>query len=129
MGNSVPTQRQLRVGELLRHALATIFSRGETGDPEIESLGITILQVSITPDMRIATAYVRPFKTGDGTRLLAVLERNKKYIRGLLSPHLNMKFTPELRFRLDNSLDYAAHVDELLSDPKVTRDLSKTSEG
>jgi ribosome-binding factor A len=125
MSGSAPSQRQLRVGEAIRHALAEIFSRGETGDPEIERLGITVLQVAVSPDMRIATAYVRPFVEGRGPALLAALERNRRYVRGLLSPRLKMKFMPEVRFRIDSAADYAAHIDELLSDPSVRRDIGK----
>ena len=126
MPGAAPSQRQLRVGELIRHALAQIFSRGETGDPTIERLGITVLEVSISPDMRIATVYVRPFVQGGGDELIAALERNRRYVRGLVAPMLKMKFMPELRFRLDTSLDYASHVDELLARLHVRRD---TDEG
>jgi len=128
MSSSAPSQRQLRVGQLIRHELAGVFSRGETGDPTLERLGVTILEVAVSPDLRIATAYVRPFASGLGEELLAVLDRNRKYIRGLITPRLRMKFMPELRFRLDSALDYAAHIDELLRDPAVKRDLAKDGE-
>jgi ribosome-binding factor A len=122
MSGSAPSQRQLRVGELIRHALAEVFSRGETGDPVVERLGVTVLQVAVSPDMRIATVYVRPFMQAGGDDLIATLERHRRYLRGRVTPMLKMKFMPELRFRLDTSLDYAAHVDELLSRPDVRRD-------
>jgi ribosome-binding factor A len=122
MSGSAPSQRQLRVGELIRHALAEVFSRGETGDPVVERLGVTVLQVAVSPDMRIATVYVRPFMQAGGDDLIAALERHRRYLRGRVTPMLKMKFMPELRFRLDTSLDYAAHVDELLSRPDVRRD-------
>ncbi len=122
MSGSAPSQRQLRVGELIRHALAEVFSRGETGDPVVERLGVTVLQVAVSPDMRIATVYVRPFMPAGGDDLIAALERHRRYLRGRVTPMLKMKFMPELRFRLDTSLDYAAHVDELLSRPDVRRD-------
>ncbi|HKQ95808.1 MAG TPA: 30S ribosome-binding factor RbfA [Aestuariivirgaceae bacterium] len=122
MSGSAPSQRQLRVGELIRHALAQIFSRGETGDPVVERLGVTVLEVTVSPDMRIATVYVRPFMQAGGEDLIAALERNRRYVRGLITPMLKMKFMPELRFRLDTSLDYATHVDELLARPDVRRD-------
>ena len=122
MSGSAPSQRQLRVGELIRHALAEVFSRGETGDPVVERLGVTVLQVAVSPDMRIATVYVRPFMQASGDDLIAALERHRRYLRGRVTPMLKMKFMPELRFRLDTSLDYAAHVDELLSRPDVRRD-------
>jgi ribosome-binding factor A len=129
MSSSAPSQRQLRVGELIRHELAGLFSRGETGDPAIERMGVTVLEVAVTPDLRIATAYVRPFAASSGEELLAALDRNRRYIRGLISPRLRMKFMPELRFRLDTALDYAAHIDELLKDPQVRRDLGKHDKG
>jgi|SRR5918995_5214562 ribosome-binding factor A len=129
MSASAPSQRQLRVGELIRHELAGLFSRGETGDPTLERIGVTVLEVAVSPDLRLATAYVRPFAGGSGEQLLAALDRNRKYIRGRISPRLRMKFMPELRFRLDTALDYAAHIDELFSDPVVKRDLGKDGEG
>jgi ribosome-binding factor A len=129
MSSHAPSQRQLRVGELIRHELAALFARGETGDPALDRIGVTILEVAVSPDLRIATAYVRPFLQGAGQELLAAMERNKKYIRGLISPRLNMKFMPELRFKLDTTLDYAAHVDELLQNPAVRRDLEKDGKG
>ena len=128
MSSSAHSQRQLRVGELIRHELAGVFSRGETGDPTLERMGVTILEVAVSPDLRIATAYVRPFARGSGEELLAALDRNRKYIRGLITPRLRMKFMPELRFRLDSALDYAAHIDDLLRDPAVKRDLAKDGE-
>lgn len=123
MSGSAPSQRQLRAGELVRHALAEVFVRSETGDPVIERIGVTVVEVAMSPDLRIATAYVRPFLTGERNELAAALERSRRHIRGLISPRLTMKFMPELRFRLDTALDYAARVDEMLSDPAVRRDL------
>jgi ribosome-binding factor A len=125
MSSHAPSQRQLRVGELIRHELAAVFARGETGDPALDRIGVTVLEVAVSPDLRVATAYVRPFLPGSGEVLLAAVERNRRYIRGLISPRLKMKFMPELRFRLDTTIDYAAHVDELLQDPAVRRDLEK----
>jgi ribosome-binding factor A len=125
MSSRAPSQRQLRVGELIRHELAGVFTRGETGDPALERIGVTVVEVAVSPDLRIATAYMRPFAHGTGEELLKAIERNRKYIRGLISPRLRMKFMPELRFRLDTTIDYAAHVDELLQDPSVRRDLEK----
>ncbi|HYN00264.1 MAG TPA: 30S ribosome-binding factor RbfA [Aestuariivirgaceae bacterium] len=128
MSSNAPSQRQLRVGELIRHELAGVFTRGETGDPALERIGVTVVEVAVSPDLRIATAYVRPFVQATGEELLTAIERNRKYIRGLISPRLRMKFMPELRFRLDTTLDYAAHVEELLKDPSVRRDLEKDQE-
>ena len=120
---SGPSQRQLRAGELIRHALADIFLRGETGDPELERLIPSVVEVQISPDLKIATAYVRTLIAGKETALLEALNRNRKYIRGLVAPKLEMKFTPEIRFRVDTSLDYAGKIDEILHRPEVARDL------
>jgi ribosome-binding factor A len=129
MAGKAPSQRQLRVGELIRHELAGIFARGETGDPALDGMGVTVLEVAVSPDLRIATAYVRPFAKGTGDTLLKALDRSRKYLRGLVSPRLQLRFVPELRFRLDTALDYAAHVDDLLKNPTVRRDLEKDPEG
>ncbi len=123
MPGSPPSQRQLRAGELVRHALAEVFARGETGDPDIERIGVTVLEVTTSPDLRLAAAFVRPFLTDESEALMAALERSRRHIRGLVSRRLTMKFMPELRFRLDSTLDYAARVDEVLSHPAVRRDL------
>lgn len=122
---SAPSQRQLRAGELIRHALADIFLRGESGDPELERLNPTVVEVQISPDLKIATAFVRTLEAGKEQALLAALNRNKRYIRGLVAPKLEMKFTPEIRYRVDTALDYANHIDELLRSPEVARDLGK----
>ena len=118
-----PSQRQLRAGELIRHALAEIFLRGETGDPELERLHPTIVEVQMSPDLKTATAYVRSLLMGKEQALLEALNRNRKYIRGLLAPKVEMKFMPEMRFRIDTALDYAGKIDELLRSPAVARDL------
>ena len=122
---SAPSQRQLRAGELIRHALADIFLRGESGDPDLERLNPTIVEVQISPDLKIATAFVRTLQPGKEKALLEALNRNRRYIRGLVAPKLEMKFTPEIRYRVDTALDYANHIDELLRSPEVARDLDK----
>jgi ribosome-binding factor A len=118
-----PSQRQLRAGELIRHALADILMRGETGDPELERLGVTVHEVQISPDLKIATAYIRTLVANADSKALEALNRNRKYIRGLVAPKLDMKFMPEIRFRVDTSLDYATKIDEILRRPDVARDL------
>lgn len=125
---SGPSQRQLRAGELIRHALAEIFLRGETGDPELEKLQPSVIEVAMSPDLRIATAYVRPLVDGQGEVLLRALDRNKRYIRGLVAPKIDMKFMPEIRFRIDTAMDYAEKIDRLLKDPAVARDLGPEKE-
>jgi ribosome-binding factor A len=129
MGQSkAPSQRQLRVGELIRHELAGIFSRGEVYDNVIERAGVTVVEVQATPDLRMATVYVRPFVAGQGEALLVALEKNRRRIRGILTPKLKLKYMPDLRFKMDTALDYASHIDELLKDPKVARDLGSAAD-
>jgi ribosome-binding factor A len=125
---SGPSQRQLRAGELIRHALAEIFLRGETGDPELEKLQPSVIEVAMSPDLRMATAYVRPLVDGQGDVLLRALDRNKRYIRGLVAPKVDMKFMPEIRYKIDTALDYAEKIDRLLKDPAVARDLGPDRE-
>ena len=122
---SAPSQRQLRAGELIRHALADIFLRGESGDPDLERLTPTVVEVQMSPDLKVATAFVRTLQQGKEKALLEALNRNRRYIRGLVSPKLEMKFTPEIRYRVDTALDYANHIDEILRSPEVARDLEK----
>lgn len=97
--------------------------RGDTGDPELERLGVSVLEVAMSPDLRLATAYVRPFAAGESAALLQALDRNRRYIRGLITPKVKMKFMPELRFRLDTAAEHASRIDELLASPAVARDL------
>jgi ribosome-binding factor A len=122
---SAPSQRQLRAGELIRHALADILLRGEANDPELETLNASVHEVQVSPDLKIATAYVSTLIKGQEERALAALNRNKKYIRGLLARRVEMKFMPEVRYRIDTALDYANKIDELLHRPEVARDLGK----
>jgi ribosome-binding factor A len=121
--SSAPSQRMLRAGELIRHALADIFLRGETNDPELEKLTPSVVEVQISPDLKIATAYVRTLFQGKEQELLEALKRNRKYIRMLITPKLQMKYMPDIRFRIDTSLDYAGKIDEILRKPEVQRDL------
>jgi ribosome-binding factor A len=121
--NKSPSQRQLRAGELIRHALADILLRGEVGDPELDRFGVGVHEVAMSPDLRIATAYIRPLVPADNNKVVKLLARHARYIRGLLAPRIEMKFMPELRFRIDTALDYAEKIDALLKDPSVARDL------
>jgi len=115
----------LRAGELIRHALSEVISRGETGDPEIDKLVPSIAEVQLSPDLKIATAFVRSLIVGKEKQALDALNKNRKYIRGLLAPKLDMKYMPEIRFKIDTSLDYANKIDDLLHKPEVQRDLDK----
>ncbi len=119
-----PSQRQLRVGELIRHELSALFMRGDVMDPVIEKQGVTVLEVTTSPDLKIATSYVRPFQPGGNPdQLIEALNRNRRFIRGELAPKLDLKFMPEFRFRIDTASDYASSIERLMADPKVARDL------
>lgn len=123
--SSAPTQRQLRAGELIRHALADILLRGEVGDPELDRFKVGVHEVSMSPDLRIATIFVRPLLDGHNDQAVKLLAGHARYIRGLLAPRVDMKFMPELRFRIDTAADYADKIDRLLKDPAVARDLTE----
>ena len=126
---NVPSQRQLRVGELVRHALADMLARGEVHDPVIEGHLITVPEVQMAADLRLATIYVVPLGGHDSDAVLAALERNKRFLRGEIAHLVNLKFAPEIRFRLDERFDEAERIEKLLRTPAVRRDLDpKTDE-
>jgi ribosome-binding factor A len=120
-----PSLRQLRAGELVRHALAEVLSRGEVHDPVIQGHMITVPEVRMSPDLRQATAYVMPLGGRDEKEVLAALERNKKFLRGEVARRVNLKFAPEIRFRLDERFDEAERIEKLLRTPEVQRDLER----
>jgi ribosome-binding factor A len=122
------SQRQLRVGELVRHAVAELLTRGDIHDEVIESHMITVPEVRMTADMRLATIYVMPLGGKDGRAVLDALERNKKFLRGEIAHRVNLKFAPDLRFRLDERFDEAERIDKLLRSPAVSRDLDGDDE-
>jgi ribosome-binding factor A len=115
--------RQLRVGELVRHALADMLSRGDVHDPVIETHMITVPEVRMSPDLRLATIYIMPLGGRDEEDVLAALERNKRYMRGEIARRVNLKFAPEIRFRIDERFDEAERIAKLLRAPAVQRDL------
>jgi ribosome-binding factor A len=124
---SGPSQRQLRVGELIRHALADILSRGQVNDHDLDGRIITVPEVRLSPDLKIATVYVMPLGGTDGKIVVKALARNVRYIKGLLAKQMrDMRFMPELRFRFDEQFDEAARIDRLLHDPRVKRDTAKS---
>jgi ribosome-binding factor A len=119
-----PSQRQLRVGEMLRHALADILTRVDIADPELEGRYITVTEVKLSPDLRHATVYARPFGNDeDGSGIIKALNRHQRYLRGELGHRVDLKFTPDLTFRLDETFDEAERIDALLRSPTVSRDL------
>src|SRR6266566_4430790 len=123
-----PTQRSLRAGELVRHALAEILVRGEVHDPVIETHLITVPQVRMSPDLRIATVYVLPLGGLDASAVIAALDRNKKFLRGEIARRVNLKFAPDIRFRVDERFDEAERIEKLLRTPAVQRDLDHNSD-
>ena len=123
-----PSQRQLRAGELIRHALAEILVRGEVHDPVIENHVITVPEVRMTPDLRLATIYVMPLAGRDAGEVVAAFERNKRFLRGELAHRVSMKFAPEIRFRIDERFEEAERIAKLLRTPDVQRDLDKDDE-
>jgi len=118
------SQRQLRVGELIRHELAAMLSRGDIHDPVVETHMITVPEVRMSPDLRLATIYVMPLGGRDEKDVLAALDRNKKYVRGEIARRVNLKFAPEIRFRIDERFDEAERIEKLLRTPEVRRDLT-----
>lgn len=123
-GGKGPSQRQLRVGEQVRHALSDLLQRGEVSDDLIEATVISVSEVRMSPDLKIATAFVAPLGARDEEAVVEALNRHARFIRGKMSPALRqMKYMPEFRFRLDTSYDNMSRIDELLRSPEVVRDL------
>src|SRR5215470_6576225 len=123
--SSNPSQRQLRVGEAVRHALAEVLAQGEVHDPVLEGHLITVPEVRMSPDLRLATIYVMPLGGRDIKEVIEALERNKRYLRGEIAHHVNLKFAPEIRFRADERFDEAERIEKLLRTPAVQRDLKR----
>ena len=118
-----PSQRQLRVGEMLRHALSDILCRNEIRDPELEGVSVTITQVKASPDMRYATVYCAPLGGQNAGPIIAALNRHKGFLRGQMGHMITTKFTPDLRFLEDQSFAEAEKIENLLKSPEVQRDL------
>jgi len=117
------SQRQLRVGELVRHAVAELLTRGDVHDPVIEGHLITVPEVRMTADLRLATIYIMPIAGRDADEVIAAFERNKKFLRAEIAHRINLKFAPEIRFRIDERFDEAERIEKLLRAPQVQRDL------
>jgi ribosome-binding factor A len=125
---SGPSQRALRAGEVIRHAIAEVLSRGEVHDPVIQGHLITVPEVRMSADLKLATIYVMPLGGRDEKEVLAALERNKRFLRGEIARRVNLKFAPYLRFRLDERFDEAERIEKLLRTPQVQRDLNPPSD-
>ncbi|RYG35482.1 MAG: 30S ribosome-binding factor RbfA [Burkholderiales bacterium] len=123
-----PTQRQLRAGELIRHALMDILAREEFSDPDLAGKSITVTEVRISPDLRNATGFCAPLGGDDMAKTIAALNRAAGFLRGRLSREIDMRVTPMLRFIADDSYDEARRIEELLASERVRRDLVKRDE-
>ncbi|MGO8737744.1 30S ribosome-binding factor RbfA [Rhodoblastus sp.] len=119
-----PSQRMLRVAELIRHAVAQMLSRGEIDDPELAGLVVTVPSVRMSPDLKLATIYVMPLGGKAQAQIVAILDRHRKFLRGEVAHRINLKYAPEIRFKVDESFANAAKIDALLHSPKVARDLA-----
>ena len=123
---SPPTQRQLRVGELIRHSLAETLTRGEIHDDVLAAQVVVIPEVRMTPDLRLATVYVMTLGGKDMDDVLAALDRARKFIRAKVAQAVNLKFAPDIRFLADETFDEARRIDEVLRSPRVAQDLKKS---
>jgi ribosome-binding factor A len=122
------SQRQLRVGEIVRRAISDIFSQGGVHDPVLECHLITVPEVRMSPDLKLATIYVMPLGGRDTDIVLAALEQNRKFLRGEVARRVNLKFAPDIRFRVDERFDEAERIEKLLRTPAVQKDLKQDSD-
>ncbi|MDA9409126.1 ribosome-binding factor A [Bradyrhizobium sp. CCBAU 51745] len=119
------SQRQLRVGEQVRHAIADILAQGSVHDADLEGHIITVPEVRMSPDLKLATIYVMPLGGRDTELVITALDRNKKFLRGEVARRVNLKFAPDIRFRVDERFDEAERIEKLLRTPAVQKDLDK----
>ena len=122
------SQRQLRVGETVRHAVADILVNGSVHDTDLEGHIVTVPEVRMSPDLKLATIYVMPLGGRDTEIVIAALERNKKFLRGEVARRVNLKFAPDVRFRVDERFDEAERIEKLLRTPAVQKDLASDSQ-
>ena len=122
-----PSQRMLRVAELIRHAMADLLTRGTINDPLLEGHVVTVPRVKMSPDLKLASVYVMPLGGKAATEVIAALDRHKKFLRTEIAHRINLKFAPEIRFKIDDSFDNVAKIDALLNTDKVKQDLQPRS--
>lgn len=115
----------LRIGELIRHKLAEMLVRGDIHDDDLASHVVTVPEVRMSPDLKLATAYVMPLGGNDVDVVIKALERNKKYIRAEVAHTLDLRYAPDIRFRFDDTFDEVSRIDELLHSPRVRADVEK----
>ena len=125
LGAKAPSQRMLRVGELIRHRIAELLARGEVHDDVLASHVITIPEVRLSPDLKLATVYVMPLGGSDVKPVVEALTRKKKYLRAAVAGTLNLRYAPDLRFKEDKTFEEATRIDRLLDSPKVRQDIEK----
>lgn len=113
----------LRVAELIRHACAEVLSRGEINDPVLETHVVTVPRVKMSPDLKLATLFVMPLGGKDAKEVIKALDRHRAFLRGEIARKVNLKFAPDIRFKIDDSFDNSAKIDALLNSEKVRRDL------
>jgi len=123
-----PSQRQLRVGEVLRHALSEILSREEVRDPDLDGVSITVTQIKPSADLRHAIVFCEPLGGKNAERVIEALNRHRGYLRGVLGHAVQLRFTPELRFAEDDSFAEAEKIETLLKSARVQRDLKAAHE-
>ncbi|MFC3080645.1 30S ribosome-binding factor RbfA [Phenylobacterium terrae] len=119
-----PSQRQLRAGELVRHALVEILREEDISDEALEGVSVTVTEVRMSPDLKHATCFVEPLGGGEAEAVVGALNRHARFLRGRLGRHIELKFTPDLKFLHDESFNEAARMERLFQDPRVQRDLS-----
>ncbi|CAO3415075.1 30S ribosome-binding factor RbfA [Azospirillum doebereinerae] len=122
-----PSQRQLRVGEELRHTLADLFRRGDFYDPELSALNLTVTEVRISPDLSNATVFFSTLGGGQMEEAKAILRRASPFLRGQVARMVNLRHAPTLSFEIDTSFEYAHHIDNILHSPEVARDLGRVN--
>ena len=125
---SGPSQRQLRAGELVRHALVEILREEDFADPDLAGVSVTISEVRVSPDLKHAVCFVEPLGGVHAPQVVAGLNRATRFLRGRLGALIDMKFTPDLKFLHDESFDAAAHMNSILDDPRVQRDVQAQAE-
>jgi ribosome-binding factor A len=118
----------LRVAELVRHAVAQLLSRGDIVDPVLEKHVVTVSRVKMSPDLKLATIHVVPLGGKDEPEVIAALDRHKKFMRGEIARDVNLKFAPEIRFRIDDSFDNVSRIDAILNSERVKRDLEASDD-
>ncbi len=119
-----PSQRQLRVGEEVRHALALALERGEIRDPAVKGVAITVTEVRISPDLKNATAFVVPLGGGDAGGIVKALNKASGFLRSWVGKNVQLRHTPRIAFEADFSFDEAQRIENVLNDPRVRRDLT-----